>query len=863
MAKRSLKATAEGSMIAKRAFERTGWTQDYLAAEVGLSTRQSVWKFFSGRPVERHIFIELCFQLDLEWQAIADLPAPIIPTEATLGGSSQATAPTDAPQGHTTDGSSPDTSVGETSPATTEYPTSADSSANAAFTAAMVGAVDVEGTLARVRESWRDRLEARLGIYQASLDLAQPLSLSAAYTPMQLSWDLSHQRWLELADLEQPTPPAASPSSSSTAGISAKADLANRERTVLLGKPGSGKTTLLRHLTLSCVAGEFRGDCLPVFIELRHWASAMKGQVMPSLQDFVNGSWSLVDISPAETEAILQQGRGLVLLDGLDEVPASQFEAIVERVQQFANRHYRVPVVITCRTAADRIRFQGFAYGELRDFDWNQVQTFTQRWFTAIDSTNNTGESAGAMAAEFLERLELRENQAIRELVKTPILLGLVCSVFHDRATFPTQRSKLYKAGLNILLGQWDSARGIHRESRYRKLTTADKMRLLGQVAAIQFEAEHSFFEKSDVLSTISDFLTVMDTAAGKFKNGRGDRTQNWENRWADAETILNDIVVQHGLLVECARDIYAFSHLTFQEYLTARKWVAALSACESQIVALDRPEQSRSQTPIDRLAQRLAERVFTPRWRETIALVVEMLPRPDSLLIALKQEIDSAVADTAKIPTVLQHVDHKVATADLRDLSIKPAALKAFYLTLFQNRDLNLAMAIDPQVANPPEPLALDLALARVHSTARQLLIQPDIKGMLSLSFSLDLEHHFTLSDALKGAIAQLKEQLPSPEQGRDVLLKWCETDLSHWCEAFQECLREHRQLEADWHLAAEEIQQLQDYYQANAFLVSCLGNGQVSPPVKATLESELLQGTISKLSEPSSASNNISIAS
>ena len=66
MAKRSLKASEAGRVTAKKAFERTGWTQEYLAYQVGLETRQSVWKFFSGRPVDRNIFIDLCFQLDLE-----------------------------------------------------------------------------------------------------------------------------------------------------------------------------------------------------------------------------------------------------------------------------------------------------------------------------------------------------------------------------------------------------------------------------------------------------------------------------------------------------------------------------------------------------------------------------------------------------------------------------------------------------------------------------------------------------------------------------------------------------------------------------------------------------------------------------
>jgi predicted NACHT family NTPase len=36
MTKRSLKASPSGVEQAKKAFERKGWTQEYLAAEVGL-----------------------------------------------------------------------------------------------------------------------------------------------------------------------------------------------------------------------------------------------------------------------------------------------------------------------------------------------------------------------------------------------------------------------------------------------------------------------------------------------------------------------------------------------------------------------------------------------------------------------------------------------------------------------------------------------------------------------------------------------------------------------------------------------------------------------------------------------------------
>ncbi|MEH1844571.1 MAG: hypothetical protein V7L25_06090, partial [Nostoc sp.] len=60
MVKRSLQGSFSGIQKARKAFAYKGWTQDNLAFEVNLKTRQPIWRFFSGRPVERHTFIEIC-----------------------------------------------------------------------------------------------------------------------------------------------------------------------------------------------------------------------------------------------------------------------------------------------------------------------------------------------------------------------------------------------------------------------------------------------------------------------------------------------------------------------------------------------------------------------------------------------------------------------------------------------------------------------------------------------------------------------------------------------------------------------------------------------------------------------------------
>ena len=74
MVKRSLQASLARIQGVKKAFAHKNWTQENLAFEVNLKTRQPIWRFFSGCPVERYIFIEICSMLSLNWQEIATNP---------------------------------------------------------------------------------------------------------------------------------------------------------------------------------------------------------------------------------------------------------------------------------------------------------------------------------------------------------------------------------------------------------------------------------------------------------------------------------------------------------------------------------------------------------------------------------------------------------------------------------------------------------------------------------------------------------------------------------------------------------------------------------------------------------------------
>jgi predicted NACHT family NTPase len=763
MLKRSLKASPSGIIKAKQAFVRKQWSQEYLAAQVGLSTRNSIWKFFAGRPIERHIFLEICFQLDLNWEEIAELPTEILPSV------------------------DPSDKLEEKTPG--------------------------EDLVTTLRSQLQGQIQAQCGFVQAFLNVSQPLELEQVYTEIDVLTSLSNQRWLELSDLKNSTSQLRrfDLSQSNRKTISAINAITSYSKLVILGKPGSGKTTFLQHIALLCIKGKLRSDCLSIFISLRIFATAAKATGDYSLAKYIARTWSNYGVTSEQIETLIRQGKILILLDGLEEIFPEDSEIILAEIQQFAEINYQNSIVISCRIGIQSYLLRGFTYVELADLNRNQIEAFVKKWFIA---TAGQSETEGILkAAQFLELLKRPENLPILELTVTPILLSLLCSVFQERSSFPLKRSKLYQEALEILLGRGDSSKDFQKEEIQYNLSLPDKMKLLSQIAATTFEQGNYFFEKSDVQNIIADYLLALDRI-----------NTDPETLWLNSEELLRTIERQYGLIVERAKGIYSFSHLTFQEYLTARKIVAS-------------PNAQTLQEALQRLASHIAE----PQWREVIILTVGMLSSADFLIEQMKEQVDLLVKAEPRLQQFLGCIEGKVRSMELSD---QPAALRAFYFGLLQSRDLNLATSIDVKLASDlNSELALDVALIRALALSLTLLERQELEQILELGFALDLEQRFSMNEGLKQALQHLKKGLPNPGEGINSLQNWWRTKGQNWCDRLKNLIVEHRHLSLDWQFNLQQQNLLQDYYAANQFLLECLNSQcQLSPVRRAAIVGRLL---------------------
>jgi hypothetical protein len=437
-------------------------------------------------------------------------------------------------------------------------------------------------------------------------------------------------------------------------------------------------------------------------------------------------------------------------------------------------------------------------------------------------------------------------------LASNPLLLTLLCIVFQEAESFPSNRADLYHEGLEVLLKTWDSKRNIARDTLgqnrnlYQELSLQNKEALLGYLAFTTFQTGNYFFKQKTIEQHISDFLR----ASHIFSNGL-------ECVEIDAKLVLKAIEAQHGILVERARGVYSFSHLTFHEYFTAKQIADCYQVGEHSAFST------------------LVSHICDQEWNEVFLLTITMLRNADILIAMMKAKIDSLINTDQEIKKFLRWLGERAVFAinnpTLPGLYYKPAIVRSYHsFLLLDDVDIkfsaisigsaiNQTSEIDSPVMNTSIVEDSQKAMVKVVSTAADneraiaiaIVVASSIHDSLetvtertvAVTGAIDKAIELTDDSQLKKSLSDLRMQLPPISNEAEVLKDWWQNHGFLWISHLKDAQIKFRHLEHNFRFSYAQIELLQRYYRASLLLINCLNTECcVSTLVRDEVEASLL---------------------
>ena len=652
-------------------------------------------------------------------------------------------------------------------------------------------------------KQYEQNYEERHGILKV-LGMREPVKLESVYTAVQFLNDDAIGDFLSIQDLEKVYRQGNarkfnSQDSQKQLGI----EVANKKQYLMvLGGPGAGKSTFLRKMGLEALKvkkGGFKHSCIPVFIELKRFTSSEI-----NIEKFIIEEFRICNFPDPEkfTAKALEKGKLLILLDGLDEVPSQNLNETINQIQNFVDKYDQNRFIASCRTAAYRGNFRRFSDVAMADFDDEQIQQFINNWFQKEeDKQAKTGDKCW-------ELLQKPENQAAKELAHTPLLLTFLCLVYDRSQNFPNNRSVLYKNALRILLEEWAAEKRILRDEIYQGLHTELEEVLLSKIAYTGFASNRLFFSQSEIVDQIKTFLAG-NLNAPQHLNG---------------EAVLNAIAIQQGILVERARDVFSFSHLTLQEYLTAQ-------------YIYD-----------NRLVEKLVtEHLTDKRWKEVFLLVAGVMRGgADDLLLLMEKEVQKYI-NTPKLQALLNWAENVTVGSPGNYKPVGKRAVAIAYANAYANANalanayanayaLANANALANALANAyalANALANTLAYALTNTLAYALAYAIDKIGEIEKLQIFNQKLNFTV---LLPQLETLKAKISDDQQPKETR--------QAFAEQWRETLLKGFNLTPEMvNLSEEEINALDKYLYANYLIIQCKDAAlSISTQTWETIETRML---------------------
>ncbi|PKM80299.1 MAG: hypothetical protein CVU89_14505 [Firmicutes bacterium HGW-Firmicutes-14] len=421
---------------------------------------------------------------------------------------------------------------------------------------------------------------------------------------------------------------------------------------LLVAGPGAGKSTTIRAQVQKLISTNSRGKVInvPIIVKAKNFLNYLRENMTGSINRFINDEYGISDFN---FESYLKNTnyRVFFFIDGLDEIRLIEDrELIRNKIGNFAKENSEVKIVLASREIDDLEMFdtKTFNRWELLPFEYKQVERFISRWFY------NRSEEILAV---------LKDHELLEKLPKTPLVLTLLAILYDDDRTVevPANLSELYQMFIDLLVGRWS----LDRRDNFEKPNIVEDV--LMEIAKVLHESDRTSLSQDELENLIVTYSENLD-----FK--------------LNYTEFFRNLVEQTSLLIINDKKEVEFRHLSFQEYLVAKRY-----SDEVDPIILDQ----------------LKIKFLDDWWSQIVYFYCGIKHRNDKLLIDLIE----ITKHTPLIPSIksIWNYGYLVQASYLTPIKIRENCI-AQELEIYSNKSIDYIDGVVENVEVPPAFAVLSL---------------------------------------------------------------------------------------------------------------------------------------------------------